>query len=154
MVLLSIFQTVEFYVITAFLAAAVVGAVAMPQRKGAARNFLYAGTLRADATPSQPGIVALVTDAGALEIHRFGLEEVDMSGAYSLAVTIIGFDVTVDERLTPGRLREGDATAAMAVLDCLGAERYHFHYRSEATGRSCAFSLNIRPGNRIERLLS
>lgn len=154
MALLSIFQTVEFYVITAFIAAAVVGAAAMPSRKGAARTFLTGGTLRDDAEMSQPGIVAIVNDRGNLEIHRFGLEGVDMSGAYSLAITIIGFDVTIEERLVAGRHHEGPATAAMAVSDCFGAERYHFLYRSDATGRNCAFTLNIRPGNRIERLLS
>ncbi|MDE6612438.1 MAG: hypothetical protein K2K22_07750 [Muribaculaceae bacterium] len=150
----SIFQTVEFYVIAAFVAAAVVGAAAMPKSRGAVRTFLFGGTLRHDATPSQAGIVALVNDRGRLEIHRFGLDGVDMSGAYSLAVSVSGFDVTVEERLVPGRGREGAATAAYAELDCFGAERYHFQYRSEAIGASCAFSLNIRPGNRIERLLS
>ncbi len=154
MILLSIFRTVEFYVIMAFIAAAVVGFAAMPSRRGAARQFLVGGTLRSDATPSQPGIVALVNDAGALEIHRFGLEGVDLSGAYSLAAEVIGFDVAIKERLTAGRRDEGAATAAMAVLDFLGPERYHFHYVSDAIGRSCAFSLNIRPGNRIERLLN
>ena len=154
MITLSIFQTVEFYVITAFIAAAVVGAVAMPSRRGAARTFLFGGTLRDDAAPSEPGIVAMVNDRGLLEIHRFGLEGVNMNGAYSLAVTIIGFDVTIEERLTPGLTPGEKATAAYVVADCFDAVRYHFNYKSEATGRSAAFSLNIRPGNRIERRLS
>lgn len=153
MIVLGVFQTVEFYVITAFVAAAVVAAMAMPSRRSAARNFLFAGELRSDAALSAPGIVAVVNDSGALEIHRFGLEGLGMSGAYSLAVTIIGFDVTIDERLTPGERSVQAATAAMATIDCLGPERFHFNYRSEATGRSAAFSLNIRPGNRIERRL-
>lgn len=149
----GIFSTVEFYVISAFVAAAVVAAVAMPSRKGAARTFLFAGTLRTDAAPSQPGIVAIVTEDGALEFHRFGIEGVTDDGAYSIAVTIIGFDVTVEERLTPGRHGTEPVTAALARADCFGQERYHFNYRSESTGRSAAFSLNLRPGNRIERLL-
>ena len=153
-IICSIFQTVEFYVIAAFIAAAVVGAAAMPKNKGAARTLRAGGALRADATPSRPGVVCVVNNRGELEVHRFGLEGVDMSGAYSLAVTIIGFDVVIEERLVPGRFREGAATAAYAVLDCFGAERYHFRYNSEAIGASCVFQLNIRPGNRIERLLS
>ncbi len=155
MILMSIFNTVEFYIITAFIAAAVIAAAAMPSRRGAARTFLYAGTLRTDAALSDAGIVAIVNERGELEINRFGLEGVWADdGAYSLAVTIIGFDVTIEERLVPGRVHNEQATAAFAGLDCLGAERYHFNYRSDATGRSAAFSLNIRPGNRIERLLS
>ena len=150
MILLSIFQTVEFYVITVFVSAAIVAVLAMPSRRSAAR----AGTLRSDLVPSEPGIVALVGNDGTLAIHRFGIEGVWVSGAYSLAVTIIDFDVTIEERLTPGSNIDAEATAAYAVLDCFGAERYHFNYRSEATGRNAAFSLNIKPGNRIERLLS
>lgn len=150
--LLNIFQTVEFYIVAAFIAAAVVAAAAMPSRRGAARTFLYGGTLRSDAALSEPGIVAVVEDDGTLTIHRFGLTGVSGNGAYSLAVTIIGFDVTIDERLTPGRPGE-PVTAAYATIDCLGAERYHFQYRSEATAASAAFTLNIRPGNRIDRRL-
>ena len=155
MITASIFNTVEFYVITAFIAAAVVGASARPSRKGAARTFLFGGTLWPSGEASQPCIVARVGDNGSLELQRFGLEYMYMDGAYSLAVTIIGFDVTIEERLTPGGRHGGEsAGSATAVLDCFGAERYHFNYRSEATGRSAAFSLNIKPGNRIERLLS
>lgn len=154
MILSSIFQTVEFYVITVFVAASVVAALAMPSRRSAARTFFFAGTLRTDAAPSEPGIVAIVADNGSLTFHRFGIDGVSVSGAYSLAVTIIDFDVTIEERLTPGSPTDTSATAAYATLDCLGAERYHFNYRSEATGRNAAFSLNIRPGNRIERRLS
>lgn len=154
MIILSIFQTVEFYIITAFIAAAVVAAASMPSHRGPVRTFLYGGTLRGDAAQSQPGIVALVNDRGQLEIHRFGLEGMTESGAYSLAVNISGFDVTIDERLTPGNRHDAPVTAAWATLDCLGRERYHFSYRSEATGRSAAFTLNISPGNRMERQLS
>ena len=147
------FDSIEFYIITAFIAAAVVGFSAMPSRRSAARSFFYAGTLRDDASESVPGIVAIVGDDGSLTIHRFGLEHITMTGAYSLAVTIIGFDVTIEERLTAGNRNDEKATAAYARIDCLGRERYHFHYRNEAMGRSAAFYLNISPGNRIERLL-
>ena len=147
------FDSVEFYVITAFVAAAVIAAVAMPPRRAAARDFLYAGDLVFDASPSVPGIVVIVGDDGVLTIYRFGLSGVSASGAFSIAVSIVGFDVTVNERLTEGNPADTQATAATVRLDCFGAERYHFHYVSERLGRSAAFSLNIRPGNRIDRRL-
>ena len=147
------FDSIEFYIITAFIAAAVIGFSAMPSRRGAARSFLYGGDLYDDATPSVPGIVFIVPDDGSVDVYRFGLDGVSMSGAYSLALTIIGFDITIEERLTAGRRSDTWATAAHARIDCLGPERYHFHYRNEAIGRSAAFSLNIMPGNRIERRL-
>lgn len=152
--LLSIFQTVEFYIITAFIAAAVVGFAAMPSRRGAARTFLYGGELLYDAAPSEPGIVLLVDDSGSATLYRFGLEGVGGDGAYSLALTQIGFDITIEERLTAGHRGSGTPTAARVVIDCLGAERYHFHFKSEAIGRSTPFSLTIRPGARVERLLT
>lgn len=147
------FDSIEFYVITAFVAAAVVGAAAMPSRRSAAREFLYGGELIFDAAPSVPGIVGVVGDDGVLTIYRFGLTGVGSAGAYSIAVTIIGFDVTITERLTAGNGCGQPPTAASVRLDCLGRERYHFHYVNENLHRSAAFSLNIRPGNRIERLL-
>ncbi len=153
MIILSIFQTVEFYIVAAFMAAAVVAAASMPSRRSSARMYTYGGTLRTDAAMSEAGIIAQVNDSGELVIHRFGLDNLTTSGAYSIAVTIIGFDVTIEERITCDRFENTPATAAYVSLDCLGPERYHFLYKSEATGRSASFSLNIRPGNRIDRLL-
>ena len=155
MILASIFQTVEFYVIVSVIAAAIVAASCLPAGVGEARTFLYGGELRdSGCEVTEPVIVALVATDGTLGIHRFGLDGVSFSGAYSLAVRIIGLNVTIEERLTPGRRGDEPADSASAILDCLGPERYHFKYVSEATGRSTAFSLNMRPGNRIERRLS
>ncbi len=151
---LSIFQTVEFYVVMVFIAAAVVGIAAMPANRGAARQQLIAGTLDFNATSSEPGIVAIVEECGKVTIYRFGLENVAESGAFSLAVTFIGYDVTIEERATYGRHNDRMATAAQATITGFAPERYHFLYRSEATGRNAAFTLNIRPGNRIDRLLT
>lgn len=137
-----------------FIAAAVVGLAAMPSRRGEARQQLVAGDLIYDAAPSVPGIVIIVNDDGTFTVYRFGLENVDESGAYSLAVTFIGFDITIDERLVYGRQGGCVATAAQATIKGGAPERYHILYRSEATGRNAAFSLNMRPGNRIDRELS
>lgn len=152
--LLSIFNTVEFYVVTAFIAAAVIGFAALPARRGAARQILVGGELLFDAPSTEPEIVFTVEDNGDISVLRRGLEGVLESGAYSLAVTIIGFDVTIEERLTVGRGEGLEAGGASAKISGLGAERYHFQYHSEATGRSAAFSLNLRPGNTISRPLT
>lgn len=147
---------IEFYIIAAFVAAAVVGMAAMPSHRGEIRTFLYGGELLSSDTTdaTEPSIEAVVDSRGRLVIVRHGLTGVNMSGAYSVAVKVSGFDVTIDERLTPGRQPADEALSASAIIDCLGPERYHIQYISEATGRSAAFSLNIRPGNRMERLLA
>lgn len=150
---MNMFDTVEFYVITAFVAAAVIAAAAMPARRTAVREFLYGGFLDFDARPSVPGIVATVNDDGSLTIWRFGITGVSDMGAISVAVKVSGFDVTITERLTPGHPSAREATAGCVRLDCLGRERYHFQYINENMGRSAAFTLNMRPGNKIERRL-
>ena len=146
--ILSVFQTVEFYIISAFIAAAVIAAAAMPSRRSAARTFLYGGNLSDRNGPGEPAVTFIVETNGDV---TDGITE---SGAYSIAVTIIGFDVTIEERLTPGRPADPAIYAGYTTMNCLGNERYHFHYKSEMTGRSAAFQLNIRPGNRITRPLS
>ncbi len=137
-----------------FVAAAIIGMAAMPGQKGEVRTFLYAGMLDYDGIPSEPCITARVDDSGHLHIHRFGLSGISTDGAYSIAVKVSGFDVTIEERLTGGSPYAGGADKAHAIIDCLGLERYHIQYRSETTGRSAAFSLRIAPGNTIDRLLS
>lgn len=137
-----------------FIAAAVVGLAAMPSRRGEARQQLVAGELIYDAAPSVPGIVIIVNDDATFTIYRFGLENVAESGAFSLVVTFIGFDITIDERVVYGRQDGRMATAAQATIKGVAPERYHILYRSEATGRNAALSLNMRPGNRIDRELS
>ena len=137
-----------------FIAAAVVGLAAMPSRRGEARQQLVTGELIYDAAPSVPGIVIIVNDDATFTIYRFGLENVAESGAFSLAVTFIGFDITIDERVVYGRQDGRMATAAQATIKGVAPERYHILYRSEATGRNAALSLNMRPGNRIDRELS
>lgn len=154
MLLLSIFQTIEFYIITAFIAAAVVGFAAMPSRRDAARTFLYAGQLIYDAAPSEPGIVLVAGDDASVMLYRFGLEGVGADGAYSLVLTQTGFDITIEERLTAGHHAGAAPTAASVRIDCLGCERYHFRFISKSTGRSAAFYLTLRPDARVERLLT
>ena len=149
MVTLSIFNTVEFYVIAAFVAAAAIAAAAKPRAKGPARTFLVGGTLEVGCESAAAGIEMEVDGHARLRIRRVGLAGVGLDGAYSLAVAVAGFDV----RLVPGRRREAAAGSGEAVLDFLGRERYHFTYRSEASGTSCSFSLNIMPGNRLARSL-
>lgn len=162
----SIFNTVEFYVIAAVVAAAVVAASALPRRRGPVRTFFFEGALGQATTPfpAEPAIEITVDDAGQLRIVRRGLAGISMSGACNLAVEIAGFDVTLHERLTPegrrwqstqdaGEGMPAQAACASFVLDCFGRERYHFRYQSDATRRSCAFSMTVAPGARLLRPL-
>lgn len=147
------FQTVEFYVICAFIAGAIVAYAAIPSRRGPVRTFLYGGTLLRDTIPDEPAISLIVRDDGMVVITRQGLEGINESGAWSLAMEVNGFDVTLRERLTPGRGGE-PVYSAYAIIDALGPERFHFQYISEATSLKTAFTLTLLPGNKITHPLT
>ncbi len=146
--------SIEFYVVAVFVAAAIIGLAALPARKGPVRTFLYAGTVEPDDSgDAEPSVILRVLDNGRLHITRRALAGVGPDGAFSLAVKVSGFDVTIEERTVEGRVAPVQIMLGEATVDCLALERYHFQYRCEALGRSAAFSLNLRPGNTIARPL-
>lgn len=151
-------DSVEFYVIAAVAAAAVIGLCVRPSGKGAARQYLLAGSLEGDASEDdeEPGIDIEVDHDGKVIITRRGLGGmVNSGGAVSLAVTVAGFDISIEERLTPGRTVEGNPSPARAsfILDTLGPEHYHLRYYSQALDRLAAAPLHVRTGIRISRPL-
>ncbi len=145
-------MSIEFYVICSVIAAAVVALMALPRRHNAVRTFFFTGTLHSGAEDADPEVRFTVRPDATLEITRSGLTDVRMDGACNFSVKIANFDVTIEERITPGYI-EPFAQSASVIIDCLGPERYHFQYRSEKTGRSAALTLNLRPGNTLSRPL-
>ncbi|MCM1029362.1 MAG: hypothetical protein NC342_01785 [Pseudoflavonifractor sp.] len=153
-------DSVEFYVMAAVAAAAVVGLCVRPSSKGEARQTLLEGELlpAAEGDDEYPAGVAIrVLDDGRVEICRKGLAGlVNADGEVSVAVTVAGFDILVEERLTPGRGADQDAPSpsqARFILDGLGRERYHLRYSSETIGSMAATSLHVKPGISIFRSL-
>lgn len=156
---MSVFDSIEFYVIAAVVASAVVGLCVRPSSKGEAVTRLLAGELspaRDDGADSTPSIELLVEEDGSVTLTRRGLDGmVHASGALSLVVNVAGFDISVEERLTPG-CPEADVpepAEARFTLDFLGAERYHLRYYSEATGGLAVTPLHVRPGIHIVKPL-
>jgi len=151
MISASIFQTVEFYVITCIVAAAVVAISAMPRRVRAARMFTFDGDLMPGDPEAEPHIIFRVMRDGRVELRRTGLAGVGDEGAATLEVEVAGFDVVMNERLRPGR---GPAVGeAVWVMDFFGQEYYHIRYRSESTGRFAALTLHARPGITVDKEL-
>lgn len=152
---MSWLNSVEFYVIAGAIAAAVVALSALPSRRGAAVLHTVAGDLSdsSSAEPSEPSIDVEVDDNRRVIIRRTGLVGVGDTGAASLAVNVVGFDIDIEERLTAGRLALERRDTAVFTLDFLGAERYHLRYNSEDAGVFAAFSLPVREGIRIHRVL-
>ncbi|MDE6497621.1 MAG: hypothetical protein K2L21_03065 [Muribaculaceae bacterium] len=151
MILTSIFNTVEFYVIASVIAAAVVALSAMPRRTREARQF----TLDADLMPGDPDEDPMlwfrVRPDGRVELRRTGLAGVGDEGAAVLEIEVAGFDVVMNERLRPGR---GPAVGqAVWTMDFFGREYYHISYRSDSTGRFASLTLHVRPGIEVVKPL-
>lgn len=147
MILLKgIFTTPEFYVIVSVIAAAVIAYMSIPQQRGEAKLHLLAGDLlTGDSSGVAPSLTFTVRDDGRVLLRRDGLEGIYSSGAVSLAVKVIGFDIFIEERLSAGYDGE-PVSAAFFDLDFMAPEWYHIKYNSEPTGRFAAMSLHVRPG--------
>lgn len=147
------FQSVEFYVLATLVAAVIVGVIARPSSRGEARQHLLAGELSnkhqhswSDTTALQATISMSVRDDGALLIQREGIAGVSTSGAVSLAVTIIGFDIAIEERIVSGNPIDDPIDTATFVLDFLAPDRYHLKYNSAITSSFAATTILIRSG--------
>lgn len=152
--------SVEFYVALAVVAAAIVALCVKPSGRGEARQYLLPGTLCSSAEPQadigadDAGRIDIsCNDDGTVALTRRGLCGMNASGAVSLAITVTGFDVTIEERMAEPREAGEPTDMALFTLDFMGHERYHVKYNSEATGSFASFSLNNRPGLAFSRKL-
>ena len=145
-------STPEFYIIAGVIAAAIIAYAALPSRRGAAVLHTVAGTLSdSGATDVPAGIDVSIDPSGRMVICRHGLPNVGDDGAASLAVTIIGFDISIEERLTQGKYPIERRDTATFSLDFLAPERYHVRYNRDTTYLFTAFSIPIRPGITLSR---
>lgn len=151
MVLLSSFVgSVEMYVMAAFLAAAVVGLCVRPRHHGAAVTSFAIGTLEPDGPVESPMLEAEVMDDCSVILRRSGFCDMGADSTVALAITRIGFDIKIQERITlEGPLMPH--AAAQFRIEGLGRERYHITYSSEPTGLMTAFTLPVKPGIRVSR---
>lgn len=152
--LLSIFTTTEFYVTVLVIAASVIAFAAMPAHRGEVREYLLAGDLVvAEESESIPSISVECQESGAVTLIRKGIDLPLPPAAVSLAVSVKGFDVTINERIVAG-MAEGAPVEAVFSLDFMGSERYHIRYVSDVSSRSCSLILHNRPGIKITKFLS
>ena len=153
---LSIFTTTEFYVTVLVVAAAVLAYAAMPASAGAVRQHLVGSSLGSMGRCA-PGIEVECLGGGDVVISRRGLDGVFPDGAVSAAVSVKGFDVTVEERVVCGKCDAGDGNPDTAVfrLDFLAeGQRYHLRYVSDAVQMSVSLVLHNRMGIKVSRELS
>lgn len=147
------FHSVEFYVLATLVAALIVGFIAKPSSRGEARQHLLAGKLSnesnrtwSDIATMQPSISLRVRDDGTVQLTRHGVQGVSTSGAVSLAVTMIGFDVTIEERIVPGNNLDEPIDTATFEMKFFAPDRYHLKYNSSTTSSFVSTTLLVREG--------
>lgn len=147
---MSFLNSIEFYVILVIVAAAIVAIAARPHNAGAVKELLLGGTLVPFTAADEgdlPQVAISCTDSGRVIIVRRGLGDITMSGAVSIVMKIKGFDISIEERLTPGSAYDDPAGSAMFTIDTLApAEYYHIRYNSSSISRSATFTFHTRPG--------
>jgi len=149
--LLSIsFHSVEFYVILFTVAALAAGLIARPGDKGEAQTTFTTGVL-GRAVDLTPRLEVRCLDNGDVELRRFGLTGLTENSTVALAITRIGFNLTVEERITPGDGSGEPVECATFVIKGLAAERYHLKYNSDAYSTFLATTFPNRPGINFSR---
>jgi len=155
---MSFFTTTEFCITCLIIAAAVVAYLCVPARRGAARELSLAGDLDDDGEPgAMPAIRVDCLSDGTVMLTRTGLDGLTDADAVSIAVTIIGFDITVEERVVQRRAYGGaggwPVNRATFTFDMLGRERYHLRYTAPASQRAATLTVSNRPGFNATRKL-
>ncbi len=129
------------------VAACCVGLIVKPGRRGQAEtSFAAALTLDSDnAEPEPPRVELRCLDNGSLLLRRCGLTGLTDTAVVALAITRIGFDIEIEERVTPGR-GGADIDRATFIIGDLGAERYHIKYNASQSSLFMATSFTLKPG--------
>ena len=144
------FNSIEFYVLAAMTAAGIVAYFSRPASIGPARQFLLPGNLADDNGISNcPSIEITCNEDGTVSFNRHAINDIAPDGAVSLAVSVIGTNITIKERTIAGREEPRPSTTASFTIDFLGQEWYHLTYENEQTGLFAALTLHVRPGIHI-----
>lgn len=138
-------HSTEFYVILFTIAAMVIGLLVKPGQRGQAETSFLTGKLDRE-VDTTPRIEIRCLDNGDVELRRCGLHGITLSATVALAITKIGFDLTIEERVTQGNPSDTPAERATFIIKGLAQERYHLKYNSSAFSTFLATTLPNRPG--------
>ena len=138
------------YILLLFVAAAFVAYIARPRSRGEAVQRLLAVTLIDGLPEGGPRLSIRCLEGAKVHIERLGVENLTVSGAISLAVSFVGKDVEIKERVSYGYPADAPVCGAMFDIDMTGYEWRHVKWIDEETGLWCAFTLHVRPGIKFE----
>lgn len=138
-------HSTEFYVILLTIAAIAVGLLVKPSQRGQAETTFVTGEPERD-VDTTPRIEIRCLDNGDVELRRCGLHGLTSSATIALAITKIGFDLSIEERVTPGNPADTPVERATFIIKGLANERYHLKYNSSSFSIFLATILPNQPG--------
>lgn len=139
-------------------AAFAVALCAKPRDIGPAETTFLTADLSYEPDGDTPAVEFDCRDDGKVMITRHGLRGLTQEAVVALAVTRAGFDISIEERITPqapaiatpangdGADTHPGVNTATFLLDGLGRERYHIKYNSDATSSFAALTVRNIPG--------
>lgn len=147
-------SSVEFYIILTIVAAAVAALMLRPPSEAPVEEYLLPGDLSESPGCPQPSIrLECLADNTAI-LTRCGAPGALPDGAVSIAVTVKGADVTIEERIVASKGAAQSCCDAAFLLKFLRpGRRYHVKYNSNATGTYAVFRLHVAAGLKIAREL-
>lgn len=138
-------HSTEFLVIIFTLTALLVGMIVKPSHRGQAETSFARGLMSYD-PDTTPRVEFSCMESGEVAIRRCGLPGLTDSATVALAITRIGFDIAIEERITEGSYLDPEANAATFFIGPLGHERYHISYNSAPCSLFLATTLTNHPG--------
>ena len=145
-------HSTEFYVILFTAAAMIVGLLVKPRERGQAETSFATATLDRE-VDTTPRLEFQCLDNGDVILRRCGLHGLTSAATVAIAITRIGFDLEIEERITPGMPNPTDTPVERATFTIKGLanERYHIRYNSSAFSTFLATTLPNRPGINFTR---
>ena len=145
-------HSIEFYVISAVVAAAVIAFMARPPRRGPARTRLIAPDLRAETAPDGPQLIIDCDEAANLTVTRTGITNVT---DVKISVTIQDHDIIIEESaVTAAPNAQVPELTASFGIEGVGRDRYHLSYTAAHQSLFTATPFTIRPGLHFQRNLN
>lgn len=163
MIVAGFFQSVDFFVMAAVVAAAIIAYMCLPKKHGEARTYTIAGNLGNIGTSEIPATAASASDHeagwllvecrddGSVVFTRTGISGITTSGAVSAAAVVTGLDLVIQERRSPGYSSDPECTSASFLFDFLAPDWYHVRYENSDLGEFCSFQFHVKPGVKLRR---
>lgn len=145
-------HSIEFYVISAVVAAAVIACMARPPRRGPARTRLIAPDLRAETDTDGPQLIIDCDDAANLTVTRTGIAN---ANDVKISVTLQDHDIIIEESaVTAAHNEQVPELTASFVVEGVARDRYHLSYTAAHQSLFTATQFTIKPGLHFRRNLS